>query len=478
MISEKEYNTLKSQYHIAVSRAQSLQEQNEKKAEQWKKREIAFKTTEKLIRELCENILAKDPKEMVLGTDYTWSSLPINEMINKSKDVFQQYIESRKDFMRRIMDLSEERRVMIEGLEDQISVLKSSPVSVTMTESELQEQINKQKVAPIPEQETPGQTNIQKITCEDMDENADENALFNSLVEADERMRVTPKSVPVTNNRKKIERKKKEKNKMIAHTVNLSEYEEKMGDISWMVMDIIGTEGKSIVSEIENSLFQKDPTIVASKLRTSINTLVNIGLLNREPVKIPIKGSLYVHQLTDMGSHLYKAKYGKAPVASEMDLIMAEHDNCTHGYSIKFLAEQLRESGVYEEVLDRNRKNPIQISEGCSYIPDIICIDKNHVKTYIEYECVNYNQTNFNAKCSKMCRVTSVLNFVVPNREAIEKIMKLIENWIDSRGPKALNHITIRVTSATQFNVKDLGNNRSWKIVYNLAKKKEPFVNF
>lgn len=56
----------------------------------------------KLMRELCEDILAKDSKEMVLGTDYSWSSIQINELIRKSKQSFTNYIASRTDFMQNL----------------------------------------------------------------------------------------------------------------------------------------------------------------------------------------------------------------------------------------------------------------------------------------------------------------------------------------------------------------------------------------
>lgn len=97
----------------------------------------------------------------------------------------------------------------------------------------------------------------------------------------------------------------------------------------------------------------------------------------------------------------------------------------------------------------------------------------------MEYECANHTQTNFSAKCNKMTKVTSTLNFIAPNREAIGKLMKEVEAWISSRGEgKAIRHITVRITSAVQMKDMDLTKNKSWKVVYLPGKSKEPIINF
>lgn len=74
---------------MVVARCKDLEEQMRIRQKQWDQREVESKTTEKLMRELCEDILAKDSKEMVLGTDYSWSSIQINELIRKSKQSLQ-----------------------------------------------------------------------------------------------------------------------------------------------------------------------------------------------------------------------------------------------------------------------------------------------------------------------------------------------------------------------------------------------------
>lgn len=486
MTSDREFDTLQNKYNVAIAKAQDLQEQLLTKQKQWEKRDEDFEVVEKVTRELCEDILAKDPKEMVLGADYSWSSIPILELISKAKRVFREYNESRKDIMSKIMDQSELRRQEIESLQEQIVLMKTHPGAMDISQEELKQQIDKEKekqkalknLPPkIQQSMTDGEGNILMDDHDDFDDI--ENDLYNGIAEKDAKVQITPKSIPVTQNRKQLNKKKvRKQQKMMAHTINLKEYEEKLDDVSFKILEVIGSKGVSIYSDIEAYVLKDIPTTTQSKCRISMGILTSMSLTNKEPIQNPLKGKLYVYQLTDMGSRVYHDKYGQVPVSSEMDIIIAEHDNCVHGFGIKFIADLLRETGEYEDVSDMNRKNPIQIGSGISYIPDIICTDKNGMKTYIEYERVTHTQTNFNAKCNKMSKVTDTLNFIVPNQNDVIRIKSKIESWIKSRGQKALEHITVRVTGAFQLKGTDLSDNKNWKVVYRPGKRLEPYENF
>lgn len=124
-MSEVSYSQLLNQYHTAISKAQNYQEELAKKKEQWEKREREFNITEKLTRELCEDILAKDGEEMKLGEEYSWSSIPINKLIKKTGDVFRQYNSDRTELEKKLMKTAEERRQQIESLQDQIIRMKT-----------------------------------------------------------------------------------------------------------------------------------------------------------------------------------------------------------------------------------------------------------------------------------------------------------------------------------------------------------------
>ena len=488
MGGNSDYATLLNQYNIAVAAGQNLQETLETRELQWDKREEDFKITEKLMRELCESILAKDPKEMVLGADYSWSSIPINELIIKTKKVFSEHNCKQKDFLQKMLDLAEDRRLQIGDLEEQIQLMKSSPATAaTMTQEEIQERIKKEKQEkaaiaslPLKAQEAAAKGKIEVIMEKEDEEDEFEAIVLKDMADKGGKVQLTPKSIPVTPARKQLEKKRQRKEQgVVAHMVNLKEYEDKLNESNWAVLEVIGKMGLSRYTEIENAVFESEPSYTTNRVRIATEILANIGLLNKELIKNPLKGTLYVYQMTDMGSRIFKDKFGQMPVVSELDEIMSEHDNCVHGYGIRFIAEMLKDTGEYKEVCDTNRKTPIKLGGGIAYIPDIVCTDNNGAKMYIEYECANHTQTNFNAKCNKMCKVTSVLNFVAPNRDAVTKLMKEVENWIASRGNgKSLRHITVRITSAIQMKDMDLKKNKGWKVVYEPGRKEVPEINF
>ena len=486
MASDKEFDILLNKYHTAIAKYKDLQEQLTTKQRQWQKQEEQYSVTEKLTRELCEDILAKEPSEMVLGRDYSWSSIPLNELILKSKRVFKNYCVKRTDLLRKTMDTSEQRLQTIESLQEQISIMRTSPTAASITQDELEKQIKKEKEKEAVVNALPYQTKKKieagntAIILEDDDiSSAFEDKILDDMADINAMIQVTPKSIPVSQSRKKVEQKRKRrKQKIMAHTVNLKEYENKMSEYDWCVLRIIGKYGFSRYQQIEEKFLEEQPDCSKSRSRIAITNLVNIGLANSEKVSNPLKGIFNVYQLTDMGGRIYSDRYNSPPVSSEMDLIMAEHDNCQHGYGIRMIAEVLREKGSFEEVSDKNRKHPIRIAEGVSYVPDIVCSGSSGQKMYIEYECANHTQHNFNAKCNKMTKVTSQLNFIVPNRSDMEKICSQVQEWIKNRGATSLRHITIRITGAAQIKDMDLLSNDGWKYVFTPGKSTEPVVNF
>lgn len=477
--------SLLNQYHIAIAKAQDLQEQLNTKQKQWAEQEEKTNITEKLIREFCEDVLAKDPGEMVLGTDYSWSSIPVNELILKAKKVYREYCAKRTDLLRKTMDTSEQRLQEIESLQEQISIMKMSPSSLSITQEELKEKIDREKkeekaTAALPhtmrEKVTKGKA---AVFLDDGDGINIEQIVLNDMADINAAVQITPKSIPVTPTRKQVEQKRnRKKQKMMAHTVNLKEYEAKMSEYDWAALQVIGDSGVSRYLNIEELFLKAKPDATKNRSRIAMSNLANIGLLNMEKVTNPLKGNFNVYQLTDMGSRIYRDRYNKAPAMSEMDKIMAEHDNCQHGYGIRIVTEVLKEKGTFADVCDTNRKNPIKLADGISYIPDIICTDESGTKMYIEYECANHTQANFNGKCNKMCKVSSILNFIVPNRADMDKLCTQIKTWIQNRGVTSLKHITIRVTGAFQIKDVDLLDDKGWKYVFKPGKNIEPEVNF
>lgn len=217
------------------------------------------------------------------------------------------------------------------------------------------------------------------------------------------------------------------------------------------------------------------PEITNGKTRSSLKFLVGCQILQEEKVKVKTTISFFYFSIK--GSRIFEILFQEKPIMSMAEKLIAEHDNLVHGYGIFLTAEILKENERFRSVNIWNRKHPLKIREGMSYIPDIICTTLDGKQMYIEYECGNHTQTNFNGKCNKMLNFTNTLNFIVPNRKGEEIINSQVRKWIDNKGIEALNYVKIRVTSAAIIKDVNLLEDSSWHFVYNLSKREIPEVN-
>ena len=145
MPTRKDYDILFDQYNVAIAKVQDLQEQMLTKQKQWDNREEHSKVVQLAMRDFCEEVLARDNKEMVLGADYSWASIPILELINKAQKSYREETHFNKDFMRKLLDETEIRRQTIESLEEQIAVMRTQPSAIEISQEELAKQIEDEK---------------------------------------------------------------------------------------------------------------------------------------------------------------------------------------------------------------------------------------------------------------------------------------------------------------------------------------------
>ena len=120
MARDSEYELLLSKYNVSIAKTQDLQEQIRIKEGAWKAKEAHYKHVDKLTRELCEKILARDRNEMVLGREYSWAKLDTEDLVLKADASYRTYNANRSELLQKIMDVAETRRAQIESLEDQI----------------------------------------------------------------------------------------------------------------------------------------------------------------------------------------------------------------------------------------------------------------------------------------------------------------------------------------------------------------------
>lgn len=478
------YDTLFHAYNRLQAKVKDLEEQLSQKQHQWSERDSEDDITDRMVRELCEDILSRQKQRT--EKNHSWSKMSLNDLVREAKRGFAEYAATNRETLSSVLNTAEERRIMIEGLENQISVMKQNPGNTTITQEEIQAALKKEK-----EQEefrakaghkirTAIDNGQIKVATDDTDEFDDmEKELYQVSMEISERAKVTPKSIPKTESKKRAEQIKKFKQTAQSNMYleDLKEYEKELKPIEWELLQLIGSTGVSIQKDIVEELMKKDVEYRDSTIRNCIKRLFNMHLLAKETVVTPLRGTLILFRLDEKGVIIYQMKFGKEPVKSEMERIIAEHDSYAHGYGILEIASILKEKPYYKSVKHMNRNNPIRLSEGSSVVPDIICTDMNGTQMFIEYECGNHNQTNFSSKCSKLCKIDKYVNIIAPNDAALKKLMEQVEKWMKSKG-SSIARYTIRLTTSSTIKDKDLRKNAGWKVLYFPEKGLTPVMNF
>lgn len=479
-MKETQYNALLNKYNILVARCRDLEEQNETNLKHWKEEEEKFKKVEDQARKVCEAILAKDRREMVLGVNSSWYSTPVVDLLVRALKSYKAYNQETTKIMNDIQATSETRRAKIESLQDQIQqflsgnsdYLPARDEEISAEDSALPPPSSDSPEAPAQYRAAAEAGKIQLIIEEPGDVEVEgEMQPISELIEIGEQTKMLPNAVPIKDSTKKariLEQKKEES--ILAHMVDLNELKKRFNDAMWDVLEIIGSEGFAKYPDIERSAVEKFPEIMKGRLRTATQQLYRMKVLDQEVLNLPLTPRVFIYHLTDIGERLYRSRFEKAPVESERDKVRREHDNIEHGYGIMDLEVVLRESGRYKEIHIFNRKRAIPLPNHRQYIPDIICIPKQGSYTeYIEYERGTHVQDDFNVKCNKMCKVTRYLNFVAPNRSVLlKRLQPQIEAWIASRSIESLRNIRIRLSTPMELRTSNISD--AWLIVYDLNK--------
>ena len=479
---------LQNQLSRAEARCLDLEEQLRVKKQQWEQAENIYKNAEFHCRRLCEEILVRDSSETGLGRTYSWDGLSMAEMAIKALSSLRKYNVKRTDLQRRLLDIAEERRLKIVSLSEQIEVLHNcAEYSDTKTnENKAEEQsepfseetkkLSEEKTPEVRPEPKPAYTSAPPAVGMLVEEDSDISEVdIEELREMEKLARdVSTKSreIPVHPAKKIIREQQRVKNKPHgAHLIDLSEYQKKTTDLMWRILQVIGKDGFSSYTDIEAQIQKmKLDKVTQNTVRMSVRSLYAMGVLEQEQISDPIRSKFMAYRLTEVGHRLYKDKYKETPVLSELDIIISQHDNPSHGYGIKALWQILSESGLFDSVSMDRKENTIQLRRGGLYIPDIVAT-KDGVPMYLEYECGTHVQADFSAKCNKMLQVTNDLYIVTPNREILQKrIMNQISLWIQSKGGyKGLAGKTVRVTTATALRNENPMDEECWQVIYDMT---------
>lgn len=338
MARDSEYELLLSKYNVSIAKTQDLQEQIRIKEGAWKAKEAHYKHVDKLTRELCEKILARDRNEMVLGREYSWAKLDTEDLVLKADASYRTYNANRSELLQKIMDVAETRRAQIESLEDQIRQMIANGTAGASDVQEVLDRAEKEAAEEQAKEHVPNRirdvaaAGKVELIIEDADDVMveGEKKLVAELVEINEQARVTANSVPVvqaTQNREIIKAARDQS--IMTHLVDLSEYEARFNDVMWEVMKAIGAEGLSKYPDIEAEIL-RNTEFRTSKIRTATLEIAKMGALNQSILNLPLTPKVFAYQLSDIGTRLYKKHFEKEPVISDIERIIAEHDNAEH----------------------------------------------------------------------------------------------------------------------------------------------------
>lgn len=513
MSTESEYNALLAKYNRLVSRFKDVTEQAEERQAKWKELEKQFRINESVGRDLCELILAKDPSEMVLGKEYSWGKLSFFELISKAKVSFERYNSERTELMQKIQEQSEERRNTIESLEAQIFQMKqrekdiakargesspsasdSEPENNSTASADAQEEVvppsvpestlkrvnyNTQQAAKSGKIDVCLMEEDEDVTQADIAQQAAAARISTAISVEKQGYKVSPSK----KKKKVIEEVRKKEEQRLVH-VDANELKERMTDRRWYILEVIGTYGFCEGSEITDYVlehYDKSDSLTENGVRYEIKNLVTSGcLLMDNSIEHPLKSRFAVYSLSDIGRRLYADHFGKEPVLSERDLLIAQHDNLEHGIGIKCLKSILEKSGGYETVSMDRKDNTIILDDNAKYIPDIKATGKTKngrtFTAYFEYERGTHSQSDFNVKLNRMTKVTRVLNIVCPNALTVEDLVKKVKKWVELRGGNSrLSDYTVRLTTLIRLNGQaNINNDDNWQAVFKLRNSAEP----
>lgn len=490
----------KQKYESLLARCREMESQKQDIESQLTKTEEKYSTLNDAVRKLCETLLSKDREEMKLGGNYNWRGIDTLTLIIKAAASDKKFNAERVDLMKRIMDLAENRLNKIESLEDQVKreLLENERLRARLSgkapaepsdAEELPEnplESSREQAPNVSAKVLPKEQKAEKAMPEAphsvfvIDENDDLGIISQAkeLMDLSEQTKVTNNTIPIFESRKVVERKKREKKEAIdAHLVNLKDFESRLSEEAIYVLDCIGTDGISIKQTIEKEILIKHPDLTKHKIRIGMITLQNMGAVEESRAVSPLYPNRHALRLTAIGGKLYKNHFGKEAVLSELEKVIAEHDNAEHGYGILDVGSVLEASGNFETVSVWNRKNAIKLDKFSTYVPDIIATSKKHTE-YIEYERGTHTQEDFNAKCNKMCKVTKFLHFVVPNNDVLlNRIMPQLEAWMKERGDGSLTGVVVRVSTAKYLRDNNPGTRDCWQVVYKDGKTQPVVCN-
>jgi Chromosome segregation ATPases len=242
------------------------------------------------------------------------------------------------------------------------------------------------------------------------------------------------------------------------HLILLEDAESKLTDIQWRIMEAIGKEGMSESKEIEAYVLSGDSN--RTQFVNGLSGLKQMGIVAEDKINTGWRW-FYAYHLSDLGLQLYQKRFRRPAVLCEKHVLKKEHASIEHGYIIKDTATLLEQFGYVNISYDR-QANAIELSNKKVWIPDITAFDNlSRKRLFVEVECGNHTQEEFNEKMDKARQVTNDLRFVCPDKNAMETIVQQFSRWKleKTKVGAPVKNFEVWITTTKKLAEKDWGQN-------------------
>lgn len=196
---------------------------------------------------------------------------------------------------------------------------------------------------------------------------------------------------------------------------------------------------------------KKPPSMNAAYL--TIQTFCDMGLLDKKRMSTGYR-PFNILIITDLGRQIYRMLFKKEPPEQEHMKLAGEHASIQHAYMIKDVKTILEKTGNYHQITMGRKENHIKLWDGRIIIPDIIAHIKPFHSHFIEVECGNHHQDDFNDKCNRLAALSHSIIIVGGSRAQVSRILKpQVENFIKFKEREVLR---LSQTHIYLFSISDL----------------------
>ena len=177
----------------------------------------------------------------------------------------------------------------------------------------------------------------------------------------------------------------------------------------------------------------------------TIKTLSDCGLLDKIRIATGYR-PFNILIVTEVGKQLYRKLFLKEPPKQEHQKLKKDHSSILHAYMIKDVKTILEKTGKFSKVTIGRSENRIPLYEEKAVIPDVIGYTNNFPSCFIEVECGNHNQEQFNEKCNKLAHLTRFIIIVGRSRDDVTNLLKpQVDRFIRFRGRESLKVAEIHI---------------------------------